>query len=120
MHFEILSSQAGVPSNQIGSRAHWGGSMEGRTRRNATNVDCMRALQDESEHRSSHPSAHFSLELFLLLLFFTASLLILPLVLPPLPPPPSMLLLLPIALLAVLLLLAFMPSDIRKITTSYL
>lgn len=64
-------------------------------------------------------ASYFSLESLLLLVCLTASLLILPLILPPLPPPPFMLLLLPIGILAVLMILAFMPSNVRDITYTY-
>ncbi|KAG2722363.1 hypothetical protein I3760_02G125200 [Carya illinoinensis] len=64
-------------------------------------------------------ASYFSIESLLLLVCLTASLLILPLVLPPLPPPPFMLLLLPIGILAVLMILAFMPSNVRDITYTY-
>lgn len=70
--------------------------------------------------RKSFPANYFSVESFLVLLCLTVSLLILPLILPPLPPPPTLLLLLPIGLLAVLVVLAFMPSDVRNIASSYL
>ncbi|GMN36102.1 hypothetical protein TIFTF001_005757 [Ficus carica] len=63
--------------------------------------------------------SYFSLESLLLLLCLTASLLILPLILPPLPPPPFLLLLLPIGILALLLFLAFMPSNVRDFTYTY-
>lgn len=65
------------------------------------------------------PASYFSLESLLLLLCLTASLLILPLILPPLPPPPFLLLLLPIGILALLMILAFMPSNVRDITYTY-
>ncbi|KAJ0035760.1 hypothetical protein Pint_26474 [Pistacia integerrima] len=65
------------------------------------------------------PANYYSLESLLLLICLTASLLILPLILPPLPPPPFMLLLLPIGILAVLMVLAFMPSNVRDITYTY-
>ncbi|CAD5177516.1 unnamed protein product [Musa acuminata subsp. malaccensis] len=97
--------------------------MEGRMRRKKLESGAIighkRTLVHEPDQRAT-PTVYFSMESFLLLLFLTASLLILPLVLPPLPPPPSMLLLLPIGLLLVLLILAFMPSDARNITSSYL
>ena len=64
-------------------------------------------------------ASYFSLESLLLLVCLTVSLLILPLILPPLPPPPFMLLLLPIVILAVLMILAFMPSNVRDITYTY-
>ncbi|KAL9437382.1 hypothetical protein AB3S75_023275 [Citrus x aurantiifolia] len=64
-------------------------------------------------------ASYFTLESLLLLVCLTASLLILPLVLPPLPPPPFLLLLVPIGILAVLLVLAFMPSNVRDITSTY-
>ncbi|BFG40405.1 hypothetical protein CerSpe_266790 [Prunus speciosa] len=65
------------------------------------------------------PASYFSLESLLLLICLTATLLILPLMLPPLPPPPFMLLLLPIGILAVLMILAFMPSNVRDLTYTY-
>ncbi|KAF0895260.1 hypothetical protein E2562_008588 [Oryza meyeriana var. granulata] len=65
-------------------------------------------------------SNYFSIEAFLVLVFLTMSLLILPLVLPPLPPPPSLLLLLPVCLLILLIVLAFMPTDVRNMASSYL
>ncbi|PRQ45995.1 hypothetical protein RchiOBHm_Chr2g0084361 [Rosa chinensis] len=65
------------------------------------------------------PASYFSLESLLLLVCLTATLLILPLILPPLPPPPFMLLLLPIGILAVLMILAFMPSNVRDLTYTY-
>lgn len=63
---------------------------------------------------------YFGVEAFLVLACLTVSLLILPLVLPPLPPPPSLLLLLPVCLLILLMVLAFMPTDVRSMATSYL
>uniref|UniRef100_A0A7C8Z0T9 ARGOS-like protein n=1 Tax=Opuntia streptacantha TaxID=393608 RepID=A0A7C8Z0T9_OPUST len=65
-------------------------------------------------------SSYFSLESFFLLFCLTASLLILPLILPPLPPPPFLLLLLPIVILALLMILAFMPSNVRDLTYTYM
>ncbi|KAF8041704.1 hypothetical protein BT93_A0338 [Corymbia citriodora subsp. variegata] len=65
-------------------------------------------------------SGYFSLESLYLLICLTVSLLILPLILPPLPPPPFMLLLLPIGILVVLMILAFMPSNVRDLTYTYM
>ncbi|KAG8090894.1 hypothetical protein GUJ93_ZPchr0011g27510 [Zizania palustris] len=65
-------------------------------------------------------SNYFSIEAFLVLAFLTMSLLILPLMLPPLPPPPSLLLLLPVCMLILLIVLAFMPTDMRSMASSYL
>ncbi|URE08098.1 hypothetical protein MUK42_18535 [Musa troglodytarum] len=98
--------------------------MEARMRRNTfasgSSMEHKRTPMHHEPDRRTSPSTYFSIESFLLLAFVTASLLILPLILPPLPPPPPMLLLLPIGLLVVLLILAFMPSDIRNIASSYL
>ncbi|RWW18501.1 hypothetical protein BHE74_00051327 [Ensete ventricosum] len=121
----LRSSDSGVPDDQIHrQRAHRGGFMEGRTRRSrpamASNTYRRRSPPQASELGAPPFAAYFTVESLLLLLFLTASLLILPLVLPPLPPPPSLLLLLPVALLGVLVFLAFMPSDVRKIASSYL
>ncbi|CAN4105096.1 unnamed protein product [Withania somnifera] len=74
--------------------------------------------QGHSKKRIS--MSYFSLESTILLLGLTASLLLLPLILPPLPPPPFMLLLLPIFILVILMILAFMPSNVRNVTYSYL
>lgn len=64
---------------------------------------------------------YLSFEGLFLLVCLTASLLLLPIILPPLPPPPFMLLLLlPICILALLLILAFMPSNSRDMTYTYL
>ncbi|PVH33799.1 hypothetical protein PAHAL_8G067500 [Panicum hallii] len=65
-------------------------------------------------------STYFSIGAFLVLACLTVSLLILPLVLPPLPPPPSLLLWLPVALLILLIVLAFMPTDVKSMASSYL
>ncbi|KAM3311426.1 hypothetical protein ACQJBY_031850 [Aegilops geniculata] len=63
---------------------------------------------------------YFGIEAFFVLACLTVSLLILPLVLPPLPPPPSLLLFVPVCLLILLMVLAFMPTDVRSMATSYL
>ncbi|KAL0917954.1 hypothetical protein M5K25_013063 [Dendrobium thyrsiflorum] len=63
---------------------------------------------------------YFNAQSLMVLICLTASLLFLPLILPPLPPPPLMLLVLPIGIFLVLLILAFMPSDVRNIASSYL
>ncbi|BAT13422.1 Os11g0247000, partial [Oryza sativa Japonica Group] len=73
-----------------------------------------------AEKKTAATSNYFSIEAFLVLVFLTMSLLILPLVLPPLPPPPSLLLLLPVCLLILLVVLAFMPTDVRSMASSYL
>ncbi|THU58984.1 hypothetical protein C4D60_Mb03t20220 [Musa balbisiana] len=86
----------------------------------ASNIYHTRSPPQAPELGAPPFSAYFTVESLLLLLFLTASLLILPLVLPPLPPPPSLLLLLPVGLLGVLVFLAFMPSDVRKMASSYL
>ncbi|KAM0947247.1 hypothetical protein DsansV1_C08g0084121 [Dioscorea sansibarensis] len=112
----------------IDIQAHWDHIMEVRTRRGAskgvrriTEAKKRPQLQQvNSNKKSHHHSSYFSVESFVLLLCLTASLLILPLVLPPLPPPPFMLLLIPIGILLVLVILAFMPSDVRNIASSYL
>uniref|UniRef100_A0A5B7BPH2 ARGOS-like protein n=1 Tax=Davidia involucrata TaxID=16924 RepID=A0A5B7BPH2_DAVIN len=108
-----------------------GGIMDSRTKNSApfskTNPTPLAEGKKIDYHRSyslghgrrMFPASYFSLESLLLLIFLTASLLILPLILPPLPPPPFMLLLLPIGILAVLMILAFMPSNVRDITYTY-
>ncbi|KAL6868289.1 hypothetical protein ACP4OV_015134 [Aristida adscensionis] len=65
-------------------------------------------------------STYFSIGAFIVLACLAVSLLILPLVLPPLPPPPSMLLWLPVCLLILLIVLAFMPTDVKSMASSYL
>ncbi|KAG8093419.1 hypothetical protein GUJ93_ZPchr0012g21669 [Zizania palustris] len=70
--------------------------------------------------RGSSLSSYFSAEAVLVLACVTVSLLVLPLILPPLPPPPSLLLLVPVCLLLLLVVLAFMPTDMRSMASSYL
>ncbi|CAL9193673.1 unnamed protein product [Musa hybrid cultivar] len=119
-----LSSGSRTRKDEIYSKPNRAGSTEGRGRRtkrlvSASDADGRRHPPREPEHRGS-PTNYFSTESFVVMICLTVSLLILPLILPPLPPPPSMLLLLPIGLLVVLMILAFMPSDIRNITSSSL
>ncbi|KAG2556583.1 ARGOS-like protein [Panicum virgatum] len=80
-----------------------------------------RRLQQEADFndRKVIASTYFSIGAFLVLACLTVSLLILPLVLPPLPPPP-LLLWLPVALLILLIVLAFMPTDVKSMASSYL
>ncbi|XP_039171988.1 protein AUXIN-REGULATED GENE INVOLVED IN ORGAN SIZE-like [Eucalyptus grandis] len=75
--------------------------------------------RQKSAKRLFPASGYFSLESLYLLICLTMSLLILPLILPPLPPPPFMLLLLPIVILVVLVVLAFMPTNVRDLTSTY-
>ncbi|CAL9122502.1 unnamed protein product [Musa textilis] len=119
-----LSAESRTRKHEIDSKPNRAGSSEGRVRRtnrlvSASDAHGRRHPPREPEHRGS-PSNYFSTESFVVLVCLTVSLLILPLILPPLPPPPSMLLLLPIGILVVLMILAFMPSDIRNITSSSL
>ncbi|KAI0508146.1 hypothetical protein KFK09_014280 [Dendrobium nobile] len=80
----------------------------------------LKSPQANMNNRRIVPSSYFSAQSLMVLFCLTASLLILPLILPPLPPPPLMLLVLPIGIFLVLLILAFMPSDVRNIASSYL
>lgn len=119
MNFGILSSELRL------LEALWiatmQGRMEGRMRPMARGTVAERKrAQLGGNNRIGVGSEYFSLQSFLVLLCLTASLLILPLILPPLPPPPFMLLLLPVGIFVVLLVLAFMPSDVRGIASSYL
>lgn len=99
--------------------------MDGRRVRNIATPPVERRKMEynrsysQGSPRRLFPANYYSLESLLLLICLTASLLILPLILPPLPPPPFMLLLLPIGILAVLMVLAFMPSNVRDITYTY-
>ncbi|KAL9233138.1 hypothetical protein vseg_008170 [Gypsophila vaccaria] len=74
----------------------------------------------QANTKKSKRGSYFGLESMLLLVCLTASLLFLPLILPPLPPPPFLLLLLPIAIFGVLMMLAFMPSNVRDLTYTYM
>jgi hypothetical protein len=65
-------------------------------------------------------STYLSVGALLVLSCITVSLLVLPLVLPPLPPPPSLLLWLPVCLLVLLAVLAFMPTGVRSMASSYM
>jgi uncharacterized membrane protein len=73
-----------------------------------------------SSNKENMNSGYFSTGSFLALVFVAVSLLLLPLLLPPLPPPPSLLLLVPLAILLLLVVVAFITSDIRQVTSSYL
>uniref|UniRef100_A0ACD5WBX8 Uncharacterized protein n=1 Tax=Avena sativa TaxID=4498 RepID=A0ACD5WBX8_AVESA len=104
------------------------GAMDTRQRRNSVLVRpnaAKRHLQQQQQRANvadkkvAAPN-YFGAEAFLVLACLTVSLLILPLVLPPLPPPQSLLLLLPVCLLILLMVLAFMPTDVRSMATSYL
>nr|CAD1838913.1 unnamed protein product [Ananas comosus var. bracteatus] len=106
-------------------KAHTGGVMERRLRRSASAarlyMDYNKPyLQVRSKQQRAFPTSYFRVESVPVLLFLTASLLLLPLVLPPLPPPPFLLLLLPMGMLLLLMILAFMPSDVREVASSYL
>jgi hypothetical protein len=103
--------------------------MDTRQRRNPAQVRpnaAKRHLQHQQQQRANAADKkvaapnYFGVEAVLVLTCLTVSLLILPLVLPPLPPPPSLLLLLPVCLLILLMVLAFMPTDMRSMATSYL
>lgn len=134
MNFEVGGASKGLIVNLHLHEHCWSYIMDhGKTRRKiygaaaaaaATPVEYHRSLSQGIGKGSSRRllparASYFSLESLLLLLCLTASLLILPLILPPLPPPPFMLLLLPIGILAVLMILAFMPSNVRDITYTY-
>ncbi|KAK3120024.1 hypothetical protein QOZ80_9AG0679670 [Eleusine coracana subsp. coracana] len=107
------------------------GAMEGGNRRHRRNPAPIRPnaaklhLQQQQQEADFNDkkviaSTYFSIGAFLVLACLTVSLLILPLVLPPLPPPPSLLLWLPVCLLILLIVLAFMPTDVRNMASSYL
>ncbi|KAJ6805580.1 protein AUXIN-REGULATED GENE INVOLVED IN ORGAN SIZE-like [Iris pallida] len=96
-------------------------NLEALTSRSMTQMQQLQQGQGQGLQRTkSFQSSYFSFETLLVLVCLAASLLILPLVLPPLSPPPLMFLLIPIGIMAVLMLLAFMPSDVRNIASSYL
>ncbi|KAG6524120.1 hypothetical protein ZIOFF_014011 [Zingiber officinale] len=91
---------------------YWRGvPMEGRSKKNSF------TLKPREPGERTFSKNYFSTESFLVLLCLTASLLILPLILPVLPPPPLVILLLPIGILVLLMIMAFMPSDVRKIAS---
>lgn len=121
MNFGVLDLELRSSQDLIDRRDHWVGVMEGGVRKTFTvdnkNRDYRPLVRANS--RKTFPLSYFSIESLLVLLCLTASLLLLPLILPPLPPPPFMLLLVPIGILAVLLILAFMPSDVRDVASSY-
>ncbi|KAK2641647.1 hypothetical protein Ddye_023410 [Dipteronia dyeriana] len=126
MNSEHSESNLGLPEGIINLQDCYSSSiMDGRVRKIATppmvdkrKMEYHRSFSQGSSRRLL-PASYYSLESLLLLVCLTASLLILPLILPPLPPPPFMLLLLPIGILAVLMILAFMPSNVRDITYTY-
>ncbi|KAK4857386.1 hypothetical protein QYF36_027435 [Acer negundo] len=126
MNSEHPESNLRLPKGIINLQDRYSSSiMDGRVRKLATppmvdkgKIEYRRSFSQGSSRRLL-PASYYSLESLLLLICLTASLLILPLILPPLPPPPFMLLLLPIGILAVLMILAFMPSNVRDITYTY-
>ncbi|URE09427.1 auxin-regulated protein involved in organ size [Musa troglodytarum] len=94
--------------------------MDGRRKRHsiaATSRTKHGRVGSQEPDRKAFSSKYFSAESLLVLLCLTASLLILPVILPTLPPPPLAVLLLPIGILVLLMILAFMPSDVRKIAS---
>nr|CAD1819894.1 unnamed protein product [Ananas comosus var. bracteatus] len=123
MYFEILRLESELRKGRFETEACENCEMEGRGRRNSVPAGPSAVKRTRelvaTEKKALLPN-YFGMESCLLLLCLTVSLLILPLILPPLPPPPSMLLLLPIGILVVLMVLAFMPSDVRNIASSYL
>ncbi|KAK8971477.1 hypothetical protein KSP40_PGU002286 [Platanthera guangdongensis] len=90
-------------------RTMWNGQIS-ENRRDRANEDSENVVSSD----------YFSAQSVMILLCLAVSLLILPLILPPLPPPPLMLLVLPVVILLFLVILAFMPSDVRNIASSYL
>nr|XP_051191300.1 protein AUXIN-REGULATED GENE INVOLVED IN ORGAN SIZE-like [Lolium perenne] len=76
--------------------------------------------KEQNLKNASPASSYFSTQAFMVLACVAVTLLVLPLVLPPLPPPPAMLLLVPVCMLLLLVVLAFMPSDVRTMASSYL
>lgn len=86
---------------------------------NAHHDKAMEARKHSSRKKNLN-SGYFGAGSFLVLVLVTVSLILLPLLLPPLPPPPSLLLLVPLAILLMLVAVAFMTSDIRQVTSSYL
>jgi hypothetical protein len=108
--------------NQFGALER-GGSRQRRSPVLARPDTAKRHLQQQRANAADKKVVipnYFGIEAFFVLACLTVSLLILPLVLPPLPPPPSLLLLLPVCLLILLVVLAFMPTDVRSMATSYL
>jgi len=118
---KLLKSELILLKTPEGIESHWAGAMQGRMegRMRPMAADYKR-IQQNGNNRRGVAANYFSLQSFLVLLCLTVSLLILPLILPPLPPPPFMLLLLPVGIFVVLLVLAFMPSDVKDIASSYL
>ncbi|KAL5998414.1 hypothetical protein ACLOJK_009354 [Asimina triloba] len=123
MKCEASETNSRASSGLLDIKARWVGLMEGGLRRNPVVADGRRRDYNKPLNMGnswkSIPASYFSVESFLVLFCLTASLLLLPLILPPLPPPPFTLLLVPIGIFAVLLILAFMPSDVRDIASSY-
>ncbi|KAG8661496.1 ARGOS-like protein [Manihot esculenta] len=134
MSFEHPKSDKRFSRSIINLQDHCSSNiMEGRSRKvtftNQTPATSQRVERRKMEYQRSishgngkswlFSASYFSLESFVLLICLTASLLILPLILPPLPPPPFSLLLLPIGILAVLMILAFMPTNARDMSFTY-
>ncbi|OWM84802.1 ARGOS-like protein [Punica granatum] len=109
---------AAAPIGGAKKTVHYGAAVIGPGRNESFMNN--RSLSHNKNGKRLLPSSYFSLESLFLLICLTASLLILPLILPPLPPPPFMLLLLPIGIMGVLMVLAFMPSEVRDLTNTYM
>lgn len=101
--------------------SHRHASMDGMARKpDRERREFHRSFSNGNSGKKAMRSSYFSVESLFLLFCLTASLLILPLILPPLPPPPFLLLLLPIGIFALLMILAFMPSNVRDLTYTYM
>lgn len=111
------TAAAAAPRGEWKTTLHYGAAV---IHPNRVEIKNNRSLSHNKNGRRLLPASYFSLESLFLLIGLTASLLILPLILPPLPPPPFMLLLLPIGIMGVLMVLAFMPSEVRDLTHTYM
>lgn len=107
---DIVEMQSNTSYNTMQNRTM-------RSRRVTTNGSYAANVKRPQRHQ---PSEYFTAEWACAVAFLTASLLFLPLCLPPLPPPPFLLLFVPVVIMILLIFLAFMPSDVRNITSSYL
>jgi hypothetical protein len=116
----FLQDIIAMPSNNTYNTIY-NGAMRRRNNTNGIIISNGSYMADlKRPQRRHHKSEYFTAEWACAVAFLTASLLLLPLFLPPLPPPPFLLLIVPVVIMVLLVFLAFTPSDVRNIASSYL
>jgi hypothetical protein len=109
-----------MPSNTTYNTMHDGAMRRRVTNNGITTTNGSYMADSKLPQQRHHKPEYFTVEWACAVAFLTASLLLLPLFLPPLPPPPFLLLSVPVVIMVLLVFLAFMPSDVRNVTSSLL